>query len=139
MKNPLLLTIIALSIFISGCANNTTFNDREINNPKIVELPIDSINEAIQYSLSLDQVKSELNKPLEGNMAQYNKYDWWATAFNQYEYYNNSERYKDSNYWIVNWFKGPSACESLHGCQIIISTNGTIISNLSCSDGWNCE
>lgn len=134
MRNSLLLTLIALSIFIGGCSDRTTFNDREINNPHPVELPIDSSNEAIQYSLSFDQVRSELNKPLEGELAQYKKYDWWATSSKL-----DSSSYVGKEAWSVHWFKGPGECQSPYGCHMDITSDGIIISNLSCSSGWDCK
>lgn len=138
---------LALAIFgillVSGCISQehigdsptlNTFSNQQINNPEQVTLPIDNADEAINYSLSLEQVRRELNTPLEGRMAGYNEYNWWAVASN-----NSTSQYKDANVWFITWFKGPGNCQSPHGCQIRIASNGTVIENISCGDGWNCK
>ena len=131
---------IVIILLISGCSLKT-YSNQEINNPKPMTLPIDNTDEAIQYSLSLDQVRSELNKPLEGRMAEYNKYDWWVRASKRDTSQNHplEQKYSGQKIWVISWFKGPEECDSPHGCQIIFASDGSIIYDFSCSDDWNCE
>ncbi|MBR9691591.1 hypothetical protein GOV06_02295 [Candidatus Woesearchaeota archaeon] len=140
MKNLILILGIISMILISGCSPKT-YSNQQINNPKQITLPIDNANEATQYSLSLEQVRSELNKPLEGQMAEYNKYDWWVQTSKRGPSRNHpiEQEYSGQKIWIINWFKGPGKCKSPHGCQIIIASEGSIVYDLHCNDGWNCK
>ena len=128
-----ILAVLLTFALLTGCAQNT-FSNEQINNPRQISLPIDNKQEALQFSLTLEQVKSELNKPLEGRMSEYNKYDWWGDAFK-----SESQQYEGKDVWIVNWFKGPGECTSPHGCQILIASDGSVVFNFTCNDGWNCK
>ena len=152
MRNLRIIVLFLIVLTIRGCniiprnifsqdqtTKSSSLEDKSLDIDKAiieskVEFPLDTKEEAIQYSLLLDQVNAELNKPLQGAMAKYNIYGWWADAY-ILEARSNNEK----TVWAVNWFKGPGECESPHGCQIHIDDKGNVISKISCSDGWNCE
>jgi len=135
MRSILILVLLIFVVVIMGCSKNTlnTFTSEQINNPDSIELPIDTSDEAISYSLSLSQVQDRLNTPLDENMDKYNQYDWWSRA-------HQSEMLQEGQIvWIVDWFKGPGECQSPFGCQILIGSDGTILRDIQCSDGYNCK
>ena len=127
-KNRKFLYGIFIVVFVSlifiitlSKSGAKTYTIDKINNPRKIQLPLDNVDEAIEYSLSLKQVREELNKPLEEPVASY---DWKASA------YDNSP----NNWWQIYWFKGGNEwCYSNYGCAITIRDNGSSIGdNISC-------
>lgn len=125
------ITIIVLMVglyFLSGGRLPVRhYSLQEINNPMQVTLPINSDVKAIQYSLSIPEVKSELNNPSGAGAT--NPYNWWVGTIKIDNY-----RAENKVVWAVSWSKGNSECESPHACQIIFEPNGNIVQNFSCSD-----
>ncbi len=138
MRKVLFFIIVILSaIFINGCLteNKRVYSFEEINNPKQITLPINSAFEVIQYSFSLDDVKKELNKKDE-----LIKYDgWYIRATKLKKYPQNDEKYKNVDIWAVLFMNGAGECLASYGCQIEVTSNGEIVRNIQCDNGWNCK
>lgn len=147
MKKILLITLFC--IFLVGCMDNDSTGDSEIYssqdiiNYHTVVLPLDSTEEAIEYSLSFPQFRSIL---LEKNNTAFEKYgvNWQASAIlikpiggggkNFTELYR--EKMEKEGY-IVNWRKGEE-CNS-YGFQLKFSPDGTLLVENIIPSWGNCK
>ncbi len=138
MKNKILILylliviIVGVLIFllINKESNNYSFN--EITNYQTVSLPLDSPEEAIQYSLSIPEVRDIL---LNKDTADYRKYgeEWSARAFIHSPIGEiGSDKFQEEGY-IVNWYKG----KKCHSYELLLSVtlNGVLLTNLTSSEG----
>jgi hypothetical protein len=128
-KNAVLLSmkciLILIFLIVTGCSGDRF--TPEIKNPEPVTFPIDSADEAVQYSLNLPQLQTELENASGGEGIPMLREEWWARVDNP------------PNQWTVTWFNGPGECQSLYGCQITFDTDGNITRKLQCEFGWNCK
>lgn len=146
-KNMLILvSVVLLSIvfFIVACNKyGDTYTPKEITNYQNVDLPLDSPEEAIEYSLSFESVRTLL---LDQNGLAYDKYgaNWQANArlvspiggsgMNFTELYK--EKMKGEGY-IVNWGKG-KRCNS-YDFQLKFSLDGTLLTEQIMPSWGNCK
>jgi len=147
MKKTLL--IILFCIFLVGCTGNDftrygeIYSPQDIMNYQNIVLPLDSPEEAIEYSLSFSQVRSLL---LEKNNTAYERYgeNWQASATLIKPVGGNGKNFTESyrekmekEGYIVSWHKGKE-CD-FYGFQLNFSPDGTLLVE-HMAIGWgNCK
>lgn len=119
MKRIILLCILSIAaiVVLSGCSTAKQNN-----------FPIESKADAINYSLSLSDVKEILNKPLPEEFNAYNSYDWSSKAYK----WPDSEKE-----WVVEWNKGQE-CNS-YGCYLRFDVNGIVTLPFKCYGIATCK
>ncbi len=124
------MIIVLITVLLTGCGEKT-FTIDEINNPKQVELPIDSASEATSYSLSFSEVREHLSTR--------EKWHPDTSQISETKYDEEGNRYREKvDKWSVRWFPGEK-CSSSHGCTMTFTSAGDVAEEFTCSEGWNCK
>lgn len=129
----LAIVVVGVLIFLLISKGNNNYSFDDITNYQAVNLPLDSPEEAIQYSLSIPEVREIL---LNKGTFAYQKYGeaWSASASlvspvggTGIENVEN-DKSKEEGY-IVNWNKGKK-CD-FYVLQIKFALDGTLLTNLT--------
>ena len=130
MKKIILSGLILMSIiFISGCTiqNKQPYSLEQIDRSQEVSLPIDSFDEAIKYSITLNEVKSIIENS-SSVPENYRQFDWKITATVSNVWYDvrlSPEERVNHTVRYVSFWKGES-CNN-YQYQFGILENGTLL------------